>query len=124
MTGMRSWISATSSFESVVMMANVRIHSPEAGSFQFSQMPAMPNGAPSFIAHRVGLLCLLALDRLPLKESVHRHNAAALAVCVAERRQIPARSRTWSAFGRRSDHCTNKGSGPTGAAAPEHDPSR
>src|SRR5262249_18507846 len=50
MTGMRSWISATSSFESVVMMANVRIHSLEAGSFQFSQMPAMPNGAPSFLA--------------------------------------------------------------------------
>jgi hypothetical protein len=22
------------------------LHSPEAGSFQFSQMPAMPNGAP------------------------------------------------------------------------------
>jgi hypothetical protein len=24
--------------------------SPEAGSFQFSQTPAMPNGAPSFMA--------------------------------------------------------------------------
>jgi hypothetical protein len=26
--------------------APASIHSPEAGSFQFSQMPAMPNGAP------------------------------------------------------------------------------
>ena len=31
-------------------LANVRIHSPETGSFQFSRIPAMPNGAPSFIA--------------------------------------------------------------------------
>ena len=30
---------ATSSLASVVIIANVRIHSPEAGSFQFSQMP-------------------------------------------------------------------------------------
>jgi hypothetical protein len=34
----------TSSLASVVMIANVRIQSPEAGSFQFSHMPAMPNG--------------------------------------------------------------------------------
>ena len=40
---MRSWISATSSLASVVMIAKVRIHSPEAGSFQFSQMPPSPN---------------------------------------------------------------------------------
>src|SRR5262249_9078711 len=46
MTGIRSWISATNSLESVVMMANVRIHSPDVGSCQFSHMPAMPNGAP------------------------------------------------------------------------------
>jgi hypothetical protein len=32
MTGMRSWMSATSLLESVVMMAKVRIHSPEAGA--------------------------------------------------------------------------------------------
>jgi hypothetical protein len=43
-------MSATRSFASVVMIANVRIHSPEAGCFQFSQMPAMPNGLPSFVA--------------------------------------------------------------------------
>ena len=47
---MRSWMSATSALALVVMTANVRIHSPDDGSFQFSQMPAMPNGAPSFIA--------------------------------------------------------------------------
>jgi len=35
---------------SVVMIAKVRIHSPEAGSFQFSQIPASPKGAPSFMA--------------------------------------------------------------------------
>ncbi len=46
-TGMRSWMSATSSLASVVMMAN---DSPEAGSFQFSHTPARPNGAPSFMA--------------------------------------------------------------------------
>jgi hypothetical protein len=47
---MRSWISATSSLASVVITANVRIHSPEAGSFQFSHKPPMPNGRPSFMA--------------------------------------------------------------------------
>src|SRR6516165_1617166 len=31
MTGIRSWMSATSSLQSVVMIAKVRIHSPEAG---------------------------------------------------------------------------------------------
>src|SRR5262245_55479782 len=61
MTGIRSWMSAISSFESVVMMANVRIHSPEAGSFQFSQIPARPNGEPSFIAIAYGCLALCPL---------------------------------------------------------------
>jgi hypothetical protein len=51
---MRSWISATSSFESVVMMANVRIRSPEAGSFQFSQMPAIPNPRSLAARSRIG----------------------------------------------------------------------
>ena len=36
------------------MIANVRIHSPEAGSFQFSQMPAIPNGLPSLMAMAYG----------------------------------------------------------------------
>ncbi len=49
-TGIRSCISAISSFAVVVMIAKVRCHSPELGSFQFSQTPARPNGAPSLIA--------------------------------------------------------------------------
>src|SRR5215475_10678321 len=36
----------------------------------------------------VGLFCLLPLDRLPLEEAVHRHNAAAPAVRISKRRQI------------------------------------
>src|SRR5262249_28632376 len=38
---------------------------------------------------RVGLLRLLALDRLPFEEPVHRHDAAAPSVGVAKRGQIP-----------------------------------
>ena len=38
------------SLASVVMTANVLIHSPDAGSFQFSHMPAIPKGEPSFMA--------------------------------------------------------------------------
>jgi CspA family cold shock protein len=37
MSGMRLWISAIGSLASVVMIAKVRSHSPEVGSFQFSQ---------------------------------------------------------------------------------------
>jgi hypothetical protein len=33
-------MSATSSLASVVITANVLIHSPDAGAFQFSQMPS------------------------------------------------------------------------------------
>src|SRR5437660_3762335 len=36
------------------MIAKVRIHSLEAGSFQFSHIPAIPNGAPSFMAIAYG----------------------------------------------------------------------
>ena len=46
--GIRSWIWVTKSFPSVVIPANVLIHSPDAGSFQFSHRPAMPNGEPTF----------------------------------------------------------------------------
>src|SRR5215207_10923696 len=42
-------MSATISFAFVVRTANVLTHSPVLGSFQFSQMPASPNGEPSFI---------------------------------------------------------------------------
>jgi hypothetical protein len=43
-------MSAANSFAAVVMIAKVLIHSPDVGSFQFSHMPPMPNGVPSFIA--------------------------------------------------------------------------
>src|SRR5215203_3988684 len=42
-------MSATISFAFVVRTANVLTHSPVLGSFQFSQMPASPNGGPSCI---------------------------------------------------------------------------
>ena len=48
-TGIRSWIALTSSFELVVMIANVRSHSSVSGRFQFSQMPARANGSPLFM---------------------------------------------------------------------------
>src|SRR6516225_7909605 len=51
---MRSWMSATISLASVVITAKVLIHSPDAGSFQFSHSPAMPNGEPSFMAMAYG----------------------------------------------------------------------
>jgi len=50
MTGMRSWMSSTSSLAAVVMMQKVRMTSPDSGCFQLSQMPAMPNGLPDFSA--------------------------------------------------------------------------
>jgi len=61
MTGIRAWISATSSLASVVIIANVRIHSPDAGSFQFSQMPARRKGAPSFMAIAQGCFAFCPL---------------------------------------------------------------
>jgi hypothetical protein len=77
---------ATNSFASVVMIANVLIHSPDAGSFQFSHMPPIPKGATSFHRDGVRLLRSLSLYRLPLEKSVHGHDAAALAVRIPERR--------------------------------------
>src|ERR1700755_486033 len=47
-------MSATSSLASVAVIAQVRVHSPEVVSFQFSHIPAMPNGAPSFMAIAYG----------------------------------------------------------------------
>jgi len=84
---MRSWMSATNSFASVVMIVKVRIHSSVPGCFQFSQRPAIPNGEPSFIGNGIGLLGLLAFDCLPLEESIHGHDAPAQAVCIPEGRQ-------------------------------------
>src|SRR5262249_12840071 len=56
-------------------------------------LPVLPNASDAerrAILHRyrVGLLCLLTLDRPPFEEAIHRHNAAALAVRIAERRQV------------------------------------
>jgi hypothetical protein len=47
-------LSATSVLASVVMIANMRSHSPVLGSFQFSQMPAIPKGEPFFMAMAYG----------------------------------------------------------------------
>jgi hypothetical protein len=43
-TGIRGWICATSSLGSPVIIVQVRTHSPDSGSFQFSQSPAKVNG--------------------------------------------------------------------------------
>src|SRR5262249_43685445 len=56
--------------------------------------PVLPNpGKPErrAVLHgdRVGLLRLLALDRLPFEEPVHRHDAATHSIGIAERGQIP-----------------------------------
>ena len=53
---MRSWISATSSFESVVTTVKVLSHSPVLGSFQFSHRPPSPTGEPSFMPTAYGCL--------------------------------------------------------------------
>src|SRR6185436_6216718 len=81
MTGMRSWIVATSSFGAVVMMAHV-------GSSPFQvQMPAKANSAPDM--HR--LLRLLAGDELPLVEAVSGDEAAPLANGRLEHRPLQQR---------------------------------
>jgi len=61
---MRSWISATISLASVVMTAKVRIHSPEAGSFQFSHRPPIDSvgvaGRRALGAYQAGVYEALA----------------------------------------------------------------
>src|SRR5262249_5851847 len=57
-------------------------------------LPVLPNagdaeGRAILHRYRVGLLCLLTPDRPPFEEAVHWYNAAALAVRIAERRQVP-----------------------------------
>src|SRR5438552_18095971 len=61
-------MSAMSSLASVVMTAKVRVHSPEAESFQFSQIPAIPNGAPSFMAIAYGCFAFCPLIALHSKK--------------------------------------------------------
>jgi hypothetical protein len=86
-SGMRSWISATSSLASVVMIVKIRIHSPEVGSCQFSHSPPMPKRAAVPHGDGIGLFGP-PFDRLPLEEAVDRHNTAASAIGVAEGQQL------------------------------------
>src|SRR5215831_5890298 len=51
-TGIRGWICATSSLGSPVIIVQVRSHSPDSGSFQFSQSPAKVKGRLSFHGDR------------------------------------------------------------------------
>jgi hypothetical protein len=106
-------MSATSSLASVVMIANVR--NPFA---RRRFLPVLPNARESerrAVRHgdRVGLLRLLPLDRLPSEETVHRHDAAALAEALANL----GRSRSLSYLAllgcaRAWDQRTNMESGP------------
>ena len=74
---MRSWIGASSSFGSVVMITHDRkrgASSPASGSCQISHKPANASGSPS--RRRMNHGCLrFALDLLPLVEAVGRHDA-------------------------------------------------
>src|SRR5262249_18328454 len=62
---------------------------PLAGRRLFPVLPYPADAEWRAVLHGYGvrLLCSLSLDRLPLEESVHRHDAAAFAVRVPERRQ-------------------------------------
>jgi hypothetical protein len=75
------------------MIASVRIHSPEAGSFQFSQMPAIPNGLTSLMAMAYGCFgsCpLIALySKKPSTGTMQRRDRYA-----SRNEAGPARSRT------------------------------
>ena len=45
-----TWLGGVGSDEGIVVItANVRIHSPDVGPFQFSHSPPRPNGSPSFM---------------------------------------------------------------------------
>jgi hypothetical protein len=68
MTGMRSWMSATSSLASVVIMANVRSHSPES-----RLLPVLPNAGETergcvFHGDGIGLLRPTPLDGLSFED--------------------------------------------------------
>src|SRR5256885_6895192 len=69
-------MSVTNSLASVVITANVLIQSPDPGSFQFSQSPAMPNGVPSFIAIAYGCFAFWPLiafhSKKPSTGTMHR----------------------------------------------------
>src|SRR6266404_9906965 len=80
-------MSTTSSLASVVIIAKVRIHSPEAGSFQFSQMPARRARHPSSLSRRgcFALWPLIAFhSKKPSTGTMQRR-----LIGIAERRQVP-----------------------------------
>src|SRR6476646_238454 len=78
---------STSSLASVVMIANVRIHSPAIGSFQFSQRPPRPNGRPSFMAIAYGCLAFCPLIAIHSKNPSTGMMQASRTVSIAEGRQ-------------------------------------
>src|SRR5262245_28006674 len=80
-------MSVTSSLASVVMIAKVRIHSPDAGSFQFSYT-GNTEWCTIFHGDCIRLFYFLALDGLPFEKAVDRHDAAAPAVSLSKRRQV------------------------------------
>ena len=83
---MRSWISATSSLASVVMIAKEAYPLLPSGI-----LPVLPNAAQSeriAILHSDGIWPLrLALCRHPLEKAVNRHDAAAPPIGISEGRQ-------------------------------------
>jgi hypothetical protein len=85
-TGIRGWICATSSLGSPVIIVQVRSHSPDSGSFQFSQSPAKVNGRPSFMA--IAKRQLRFSRFAPFVKSVRRNQAPSLAECLPERRRF------------------------------------
>ena len=90
--GLRLWMSATSSLNSVVMMsANVRIHSPEVCSFQLSQIPARPNGAPSVRSIAYGCFALCPVRAFHSKKPSTGTMQRRLRLRVAEAGQVSDR---------------------------------
>ena len=71
------------------LTADVRTHSPEAGPFRFSHRPPIPERAAVLHGDGIGLLRLLAFNRLPLEELVNRQDAPALTISLSERRERP-----------------------------------
>ena len=75
MTGMRSWIGASSVLASVVMVANVLSFSP-SGERHSSQMPAKATGSPSTLATAKGVFAFRVVA--PFVVNRRRDETAAL----------------------------------------------
>ncbi len=89
-TGMRSWIGATSSFGAVVSTVKVSSTLPR-GPCHRSHSPAKPNGAPPVEPQEKRLLAAGYL--LPLVEAVRGHQTAPPLEAVAKRRLLRHRLR-------------------------------